>query len=68
MWELIGAALGAAASVGVPLLGWVLKLQGRVTRLETWQEITSSHWAEFERRVLDKLENIEQLLHRKADK
>ena len=68
MWELFVTALGAAATVGVPLVGWVMKLQGRLTALETWREITSGHWREFEERILRTLDRIESKLDGKADK
>ena len=68
MWELIGAAIGAAVTVGVPMAGWVLKLQGRLVALETWREITSGHWKEFEDRILRTLDRIESKLDSKADK
>lgn len=68
MWELIGAVIGGAATVGVPLVGWVLKLQGRLVALETWREIYEDHFERFESRILQVLDRIERKLDGKVDK
>ncbi len=64
MWE----AIGAAATVGVPLGAWVLSLQGRLTALETWRQVYSENFKSFEDRILRTLERIETKLDGKADR
>lgn len=61
-------ALTAAAVVGVPLAGWVLSLQGRLTALETWRQVYAENFAKFEERILRTLERIETKLDQKADR
>lgn len=65
--EYVISALGAAAAVVVPLLAWVLKLQGRIVALETWREISQSQFAALEERIMAALERIEDRLDRKFD-
>lgn len=68
MTDLILSALAAAAGVGVPMLGWVLKLQGRVVALETWREIYQEAFERFEARILTTLDRIERKIDLKADR
>lgn len=68
MLEIIVAALTAAATVGLPMLGWVLRLQGRLVALETWREISEGYWTKLEQRIFDALERIESKLDGKADR
>ena len=64
MWEAIAAAL----AVGVPLAGWVLSLQGRLTALETWRQVYSENFAKFEERIFRALERIETKVDSKAER
>ncbi len=64
MWE----AIAAAAAVAVPLGGWVLSLQSRLTALETWRQVYSENFKSFEDRILRTLERIETKLDGKADR
>jgi hypothetical protein len=64
MWE----AAAAASAVGIPLAGWVLSLQGRLTALETWRQVYAENFSKFEERILRTLERIETKLDQKADR
>jgi hypothetical protein len=66
--DFILAALGAAGGVGLPMLGWVLRLQGRITALETWREIYEDHSERFQARILQVLDRIENKLDSKVDR
>lgn len=64
MLEIIGPVLAGAGAVGIPLLTFVLKLQGRLVTLETWREVTEQYRNGFERRILEKLDALEEYLRK----
>lgn len=70
--------LGLIATIGVPLTGglaWLFKLEGKAGVLDAqlkaeseMRKILEQRMNGFEGRIWEKLDNIEKLIHSKADK
>ena len=64
----LAIALFGVGSTLVGALGWLFKLEGNLRLERELRQSLERRIDGFEARIWDKLETIEQLLHKKADR
>lgn len=59
---MIEAAIGVVGTLAVAIGGWTMKLQGRLTQVETYQQAQKERLDSFEGQLLRRLDRIDEKL------